>query len=247
MPQATVLKFPDPGPCPGAVESGPCANCGARSLSVCARVTNDTLRSLNDLTEVVTLKTGETLVREGDAAGQVYNITSGSVRVYKLMADGRRQIIGFLFPGDFLGLGSGDEYAFSAEALEPVTSCRFSRRAYLDLANQHPDLEGALLERSTTELAAAQDHMLLLGRKTAMERVSSFLIDLSRRNARRGDDPAIVRLPMTRGEAADFLGLTLETVSRTLSALKNRRVIRQSASDAYEILDADALGVLCGD
>jgi len=232
-------------PCAGP-GAGRCANCGARALSVCAQVSDAGLSRMEALSEEVELRPGEILAREGDAAAHVFNITGGAVRVYKLMADGRRQIIGFLFAGDFLGLTSDKDYAFSAEALEPVTACRFNRKGYMGVVEQFPELESALLSRFTSDLSAAQAHMLLLGRKTARERVASFLRDLSARAARRGADADSVHLVMTRGEIADYLGLTLETVSRTLSALKSKGAIRQTDSRTYTILARRQLEAMSG-
>ncbi len=244
MPGAAKLKIvPERAECP---TEGPCAHCGARALSVCAQVSDAGLTRMSELSDEVELATGQVIVREGDPADYVFNITSGAVRVYKLMADGRRQIIGFLFAGDFLGLTIHKDYGFTAEALEPTTACQFTRKAYLGVAEQFPELEGALLGRFTSDLNAAQAHMLLLGRKTARERVATFLVDLSDKAARRGEDPNVVHLSMTRGEIADYLGLTLETVSRTLSALKAKAVIRQTETKAYAILSRRQLEAMAG-
>ena len=155
-----------------------CDTCGARALSVCGSVDDADLGRLDAMAEHATFAAGNVLIREGDPAVHVFNITSGSVRVYKLLADGRRQITGFLFTGDFLGLATGDTYVFSAEAVEPATACRFRKTEYRALIRDCPTLETTLLERANHELAAAQNQMLLLGRKTALERIASFLLDL---------------------------------------------------------------------
>ncbi|AQR61908.1 cyclic nucleotide-binding protein [Brevundimonas sp. LM2] len=215
-----------PAGCADRRPSNACDACGARPLSVCASIDPADLTRLDSLAEHVVLKAGATLTRAEDPALHVFNITSGSVRVYKLLADGRRQIVGFLFTGDFLGLATGDAYVFSAEAIEPVTACRFRKSDYRTLIRETPALETALLDRANHELAAAQNQMLLLGRKTALERVATFLIDLpSHDPARRGPE-GVVHLPMTRAEIADYLGLTIETVSRILTRLKTQGVIR---------------------
>ncbi len=226
---AVALKLPD---CPPVDGIDPCSRCGARSVSVCGSLAGPGLRQLAALADVQTVGANEPLVREGDSASHLFNITSGSVRVYKLMADGRRQIVGFLYTGDFLGLATGDSYAFSAEALEPVTACRFRKTEYRRLLQDQPMLESALLERASHELAAAQDQMLLLGRKTALERFASFLLDTAKRQ-RRTD---IVHLSMTRAEIADYLGLTTETVSRVTSKLKTSGVIRLVALNEIALL-----------
>lgn len=215
-----------PAGCAERRRSNACDACGARALSVCASIADDDLSRLDALADHVALKTGDTLIRADDPARHVYNITSGSIRVYKLLPDGRRQITGFLFAGDFLGLATGDAYAFSAEAMEPATACRFRKAEYRTLIQETPALETALLTRAHHELAAAQNQILLLGRKTALERVATFLLDLPTHDPARPNPAGLIHLPMTRGEIADYLGLTIETVSRTLTRLKTQGVIR---------------------
>ena len=128
-----------------------------------------------------------------------------------------------MVPGDFLGLAFGRLYLYSAEAVTPVTLCSFRRAQFLDFLDECPALEKEVLLRTSTELAAAQEQMLLLGRKSATERVASFILSMARR--RRLDDGAPVELPMSRVDIADYLGLTVETVSRTISTLRRRALI----------------------
>ncbi len=218
-----------------------CAVCGARALSVCGSIGDADLGRLDALAEHLTLAAGEVLTREGDPAGHVFNITSGSIRVYKLLADGRRQITGFLFAGDFLGLATGDTYVFSAEAIEPATACRFRKSDYRALIRECPTLETGLLERANHELAAAQNQMLLLGRKTAQERIASFLIDLPTHDPSRQRPAGHVWLPMTRSEIADYLGLTIETVSRVFTRLKTAGVIKLLSPSELRIEQPRAL------
>lgn len=224
----------------------PCSLCAARHLSVCNVLAEDGLRRLSALSDSETFSTGEILVREGDPATSLFNITAGSVRVYKLLPDGRRQIVGFLFPGDFLGLATGDRYAFSAEALTGGSACRFQKKAYRKLLVEQPDLEAALLDRASHELQAAHNQMLLLGRKTAVERLASFLADLAARDRRAGGGGRIIHLPMTRAEIADYLGLTTETVSRVTSRLKTRGVIRLLSLHSLSIERPAELAELAG-
>ncbi len=212
--------------CAGAESVEVCAGCSARRLSVCGVLEQEGLRRLNDAADHMSFSAGEVLVREGDPATHLFNITVGDVRVHKLLSDGRRQIVGFLSPGDFLGLATGDQYAFSAEALTAGSACRFRKTDYRKILREMPDLEHALLDRAAHELKAAHDQMLLLGRKTAMERLASFLMNLSDRARRAGGEGRLIELPMTRAEIADYLGLTTETVSRNTTRLKTRGVIR---------------------
>jgi CRP/FNR family transcriptional regulator len=218
-----------------------CDRCGAREFSVCGELDDADLGRLDALAEHITLEAGQALIREGDCADSVFNITSGSVRVYKLLADGRRQITGFLFAGDFLGLATGETFVFSAEAIEPSTACRFRRSAYRDLIRETPSLEAALLERANHELAAARNQMLLLGRKTALERIATFLLELPSHDPARVAPVGEVHLPMTRSEIADYLGLTIETVSRVLTRLKTRGVIRLTSMTILTIEQPDVL------
>lgn len=202
-----------------------CSSCGARAFSVCGSLGPEDLKQLDAIAERVSLRAGEPLAREGDPVTNVYNVTAGSVRIYKLLRDGRRQIIGFLFAGDFVGLTGGETHAFSAEAIEDTTLCRFRRSEYHALSRQRPALERALLERAMHDLDVAQNQMLLLGRKTAQERVASFLMDLPTRDPIRPSVDHMVHLPMTRSEIADYLGLTIETVSRELTKLKKSGLV----------------------
>ena len=232
--------------CPNEGRSNPCTMCSARQLSVCGVLADEGLQRLSGISENQTFQVGEILVREGDPATNLFNITSGSVRVYKLLPDGRRQIVGFLFAGDFLGLATGDRYAFSAEALSPGSACRFHKKAYRKMLVELPDLETALLDRASHELQAAHNQMLLLGRKTAVERLASFLMDLSHRDRRAGGEGRIIQLPMTRAEIADYLGLTTETVSRVTSRLKVRGVIRLLTLHSLSIEKPAELATLAG-
>tara|TARA_R110002167_G_scaffold7394_20_gene35078 strand:+ start:761 stop:1498 length:738 start_codon:yes stop_codon:yes gene_type:complete len=230
-----------PTDCSKRRSSNACDTCGARALSVCGSVEDLDLGRLDSMAEHMSFDAGAVMIREGDPARHVFNITSGSVRVYKLLADGRRQITGFLFTGDFLGLATGDTYVFSAEAVEPATACRFRKSEYRALIRDCPTLESTLFDRANHELAAAQNQMLLLGRKTALERIASFLLDLPSHDPARVVAPGHVHLPMTRAEIADYLGLTIETVSRVLTRLKTQGVIRLISLSELRVEQPDVL------
>jgi CRP/FNR family transcriptional regulator len=187
---------------------------------------------------------GDTLFAEGEAADSLYNITSGTLMVYRLLPDGRRQVTGFLFPGDFVGLGSEALYRYTAEAITPATLCRFRRRELQEALERFPAMEKRLFGMASHELAAAQDQMVLLGRKTAQEKVASFLLMLSQRAERRGQKPNPIAVPMSRAQIGDYLGLTIETVSRVFSKLKSSGVIKPLIGDRVEILDRDRLAAM---
>lgn len=230
--------------CAGRSRDRGCDTCGARVFSVCNSLAAADLHRLEALAETVDLASDDVLIREGDPAGHVFNITSGSVRVYKLLPDGRRQIVGFLFAGDFIGLATGDAYVFTVEAIEPATACRFRKAEYRTLVRERPALEAALLDRASHELAAAQNQMLLLGRKTAQERLASFLLDLAPQDRLRPAPEGHVRLPMTRSEIADYLGLTIETVSRVLTKLKSQGIIRQLSLTELKVERPETLRII---
>lgn len=222
----------------------PCAACDIRDLSFCAALSEDELVQLRAITTDVRVDAHKTIVSEADPAVHVFNVTSGAVKLYKLLIDGRRQITGFLFPGDFLGVALNDIYAYSAEAVSAVTLCRYDRAKLEKMLDQFPALERRLLGITANELIVAQDQMLLLGRKTAQERVVTFLLNLSRRAQNRGQAGDLVPLPMTRADIADYLGLTVETVSRTFSRLRKINAISLEGADKVRFGDRDLLATL---
>lgn len=218
-----------------------CEACPARVLSICAAMRTEDLGRLAVMRNSHRVEAGETFVSEGETATHFFNITEGSVKVYKLMADGRRQITGFLFAGDLLGLAVNDTYTYSAEALTPVTVCRFPRRQLERLLDEFPKMEKRLLAIASNELAAAQEQMMLLGRKTAHERIASFLLMLARREERFGRSGDALRLTMTRTDIADYLGLTTETASRAFTSFKKRGWIELESGNNVALSDRDAL------
>lgn len=219
----------------------PCAGCEVRNIAVCGILSCDDLSSFKGLGWTLKLSRGQALFHEGDPATRVFTLTKGTLKLYKLLADGRRHVTGFMFPGDFLGISVDDEHAFSAESLEEAQLCWFPRNRFDDFVEDHSSMERELYRMAAHELAAAQRQMLLLGRKTATERLASFLISLAHHGEATGSEPAIVRLPMSRSDIADYLGLTKETVSRVLSAFRRDRLIRLRAIDEIEIAHADRL------
>ena len=227
--------FPSLQPC------SPCAACPVRSLAICAGLSTDQLPELEKIVTHSVVKPGAKIFNEGENAAYRYILTAGCVRIYKLLGDGRRQIIGFLFPGDFLGLAIGDEYAYGAEAVAESRLCRFPRRELEHLFSSYPKMEKHLLDAASHELAIAQEQMVLLGRKRAEEKVVTMLLTLSTRARRRGEAEDPVYLPMTRGDLGDYLGLTMETVSRTITDLKTAGLIAQEERHYVRLLDPQRL------
>lgn len=218
-----------------------CESCTARSLSICSAMEAEDLGRLAAARTHQHVSAGETFLNEGDAATHFFNLIEGAVKVFKLLPDGRRQITGFLFAGDLLGLAFNESYSYSAEAITPVKLCRFPRRQLERLLDEFPRMEKRLLAMASNELAAAQEQMMLLGRKTAHERIASFLLSLARREERAGRVCEMLHLPMTRTDIADYLGLTTETASRVFTSLKKRGAIELEGAGSVRLADRAAL------
>jgi len=220
-----------------SVVCGPQSGCvGGKVRGVFGALDASELGLLEAIAEDVHYGEKQTIVLQGAAADAIYNVTQGIVCLYKLLPDGRRQIIGFRLPGDFMGLALPDQYPFSADAVEPVSACRFARSAFASLVDSKPHFLHQLHEAATHELSLAQDHMVLLGRRTADEKVAAFLIGLRERWRQLGGSPVTIPLPMTRQDIADYLGLTLETVSRTISKFAHDKMLL-IVPDGVRLLD----------
>jgi CRP/FNR family transcriptional regulator, nitrogen fixation regulation protein len=178
---------------------------------------------------------------EGEPADYLYKVVSGTVRTYKVLADGRRQIGSFYLPGDIFGLESGDEHTFSAEAITDSKILVIKRSALNALAERDNDVARQLWSLTGRELHRVQDHILLLI-KTAQERVVGFLLEMAERRS----SGNAVELPMSRQDIADYLGLTIETVSRTLTSLENAAAIEVPTSRRIVLCNRLALSRLNG-
>jgi len=203
-----------------------CRNCDVeRGVAVCASLGHDEVRKLATVRAHAQLPANFTLFREGDTAAHVYSVSSGALKLYKMMPDGRRQITGFLFAGDMFGLAQDGAYVTTAETMIPSRVCRFAHGKLDRMLHEIPKLERRIFTMAVKDLIAAQDQMLLLGRKTAREKVATFLLGVARRQEKSGPSTSLVALPMSRADIADYLGLTIETVSRTFTQLKREGVI----------------------
>ncbi len=220
-----------------------CDDCKVRLFSVCGALEPAELDELDRLSQVKNFPAKTMLFDQGALAGSVFNVTEGIVRLYKSLPDGRRQIVGFALPGDFLGLALMDRYGVAAEAVTPVRVCRFSRAAFLTYVDGKPHLLRRLHEFAGHELSLAQDQMLLLGRRTADEKVAAFLLNLQARYGRIGAKSVNIPLPMSRQDIADYLGLTIETVSRTLTKLAREKTV-VVVPDGVRLLSTDRLDQL---
>ena len=214
----------------------PCEGCEVRDKAVCGVLDCADLATFKNLGRTVKLSPGQVLFHEGDPVTRVFTLTRGTLKLYNLLADGRRHVTGFVHPGGFLGISMDEEHVFSAEALDDAQLCWFPRSRFDGFVDKHSPMERELYRMAAHELASAHQQMVLLGRKTATERLASFLVVLAARGANR-----FVRLPMSRSDIADYLGLTKETVSRVLSAFRRDRLIRLQAIDEVEILERESL------
>src|SRR6478735_7375453 len=178
----------------------------------------------------------EFVFAEGDPTTHLFRVETGAIALYKILTDGRRQIVGFAYPGDLIGFGAQGEHVMNAQAINAT------RLRCLPIATLHhsaakdPTLGFKLYEALARELAATRDLMLTTGQRSATERVVSFLLAFSRRNDRNGQDPTTFELPMTRTDIGDFLGLTIETVSRTFTKLKVLQLIELPHSNQVRLL-----------
>jgi CRP/FNR family nitrogen fixation transcriptional regulator len=164
---------------------------------------------------------GAEIFGEAEPAEYIYQVIDGAVRSYKLLSDGRRQIGAFHLTGDIFGLENGGAHRFTAEAIVDTTVRLAKRVSLAHVAENDATVARDLLNMTATNLKHAEDHMLLLGRKTSLERVAAFLLEMDLRLTAAG----VMALPMSRRDIADYLGLTLETVSRALSGLEDKGIL----------------------
>lgn len=200
--------------------------------------------SINALFCIATRKSyqaRETVVWEGDAGRNLFEVVTGVVKLYKLTPDGRRQVTGFVYPGQMLGLVHRDRHIYTAEAVTDTVLCLYPRAKLEQLADQTPGLARSLLNLANNDLIAAQEQMLLLGRKSATEKIATFLLNLSDDNGQRGEADDRIFLPMTRTDIGDYLGLTTETVSRVMNRLKDVGLIALRQHKYVHLLGVDRL------
>ncbi len=204
------------------------------------RTTPVTSRDGGDARRLRRCATGTSLFLEGDAATQVFEVVTGVLRLSRVLENGRRQVIAFGLPGDVVGFPKGDRHHTDCEVIataELVTH----RRAVLEAADSDPETHLRLLKAALREISAMQDHFMMLGRKSAMEKVASFLVVLAQRTGVPIGNYTTFHLPMSRTDIADFLGMTIETVCRTFSRLRRDGIIALETAQTVLIRDMDAL------
>jgi CRP/FNR family transcriptional regulator, anaerobic regulatory protein len=223
-----------------------------RDQAACGSLDEDQITKLAQIAHRRKIAAGQTIISDGEPVDFFASIISGAVKLTKTLPDGREQIVALLFAPDFFGRAYSKSNPYTAEAVTDVEICTFPKAAFDRVVSEHPALQQWLFRRSLDELDAARDWMLLLGLKSAEEKVASFLCMLSRRRLIAGcqhnntPDTSKFDLPLTRADMADYLGLTLETVSRQISQLKASNIIEIDSSRHVLVRDMARLESAAG-
>lgn len=204
------------------------------TVAVVSRSTPSGVRSVRRLAA------GAHVFREGDAASHIYEVQTGILRLTRVLENGRRQVIAFALPGDIVGFPNGDLHHTDCDALGPCEVI-LHRREALEHGDGDPETHRRLLVAALREISAMQDHFMMLARKSATEKVASFLMVLTERIGIRQGGSSTIELKMNRADIADFLGLTIETVSRTFTHLRKSGVISLHSAQSVVVPDADRL------
>lgn len=218
-----------------------CNNCQARNSKLCSVFDGESIAELFKIANPVKVKKGSYLLHEEDSTKYVYNLSSGVSAVERLASDGRRQIMAFIYPGDFIGVSAGPAYSISDRALTDMTACKWHIRDIQALYVKYPELEQRVHEIATRILAATMDQIFVLGRKNAIEKIAYFLLYIDKRQVKFDGHTDEFTLPMTRADIADYLGITIETVSRAFSFLKKKGLIELSQNWVVRLLDKEKL------
>lgn len=226
---------------PGAVAGLPCPACPARAGTLCAGLADADMPRLYALAAELHFAPGDLLLRQEQPADFVFSLRAGHATVFRLTADGRRQVLAFLFPGDFVGFTAEDSYHYGVAAIDPVLACRFERGALEALIAEFPPMDRKLRFTLVRAMDAAFELQFSLGRKDAVQKIASFLWYVSYRQRKLNLPDSPVHLPMRRADIADFMGLTTETVSRSLTVLRQSGAIRLSGVHEVVITDLERL------
>ncbi|HMO09068.1 MAG TPA: Crp/Fnr family transcriptional regulator [Paracoccaceae bacterium] len=228
-----------------------CGDCPIRHRAVCARCETDELEQLEQIKYYRSFQAGQTVVWSGDRMDFVASVVSGIATLSQTMEDGRRQMVGLLLPSDFVGRPGRERAAYDVTATTDLLMCCFRKKPFESMMVSTPHVAQRLLEMTLDELDAAREWMLLLGRKTAREKIASLLAILARRDAalalRKPGGRLVFDLPLTREQMADYLGLTLETVSRQITALRKDGVIDLEGTRHVKVASFDRLLEETGD
>jgi CRP/FNR family transcriptional regulator len=229
-----------------------CDTCVVRNRAICAALDDTEVEALNGIGRRKMLSAGEALIWEGDDSMLVANVIDGMLKLTNSTEDGREQIVGVVYPSDFIGRPFGATTNHSVTALTDAKVCLFARSDFDRFAHDHPALEHKLLKRTLDELDRTRSWMLLLARKSAEEKVATFLLDMSERLvdatcATPADGPlSEFELPFSRQQIGDILGVTIETVSRQMTRMKRDGILDLPTRRSVKILDRRALEEMAG-
>lgn len=226
------------------VEVGTCAKCGSRSVGLCAPLNAAALDEMAGDSHLRTLQRRSSIFDQGEPATSVFTLTTGIARLTRSLADGRHAVIGFRYAGDLVGYTPLAEYPHGADMLTEGTVCRMERGRLEGMFRKYPLLERRLIDLCHVELASTQEHLVALGRFRAEDRVAAFLISLAEAQERRGNPGPVFAMPATRGDVGDFLGLSVETVSRTISRFQRQGWIKLPGRAAVELTQRSKLMAL---
>lgn len=223
-----------------------CGTCAIRHSSLCGALSSEEIASMNDIAVRKRFEPGQSFLFQGDAQHSFANVTHGVAKLVRGASDGRSQIVGLLFASDFLGsalnTSQGEAATYSIEAISDMELCVFPKSKFETVMHEFPALELKLLNRTLTELNVAREWMVLLGRKTAEERVATFLLHVAEKMKNvscRGQTS--FELPLNRADIADYLGLTLETVSRRITQLRKENIIEVDGRKHVTFIDEGKL------
>ncbi|WP_458789817.1 transcriptional regulator FnrL [Yoonia sp. MH D7] len=226
-----------------------CDQCPIRHRALCATCSPDELSELNDTKYYRSFEAGQPIMWSGDRMGFVGSVVTGTATIERLMEDGRKQTMGLLLPSDFIGRPGRDTAIYDVTAVTDVVLCCFRREGFEQMVGKTPHLSQRMLEMALDELDSAREWMLLLGRKTAREKIATFLMMLVRRTGTKkniAEGEVQIVLPLTREAMSDYLGLTIETVSRQFSSLRKEGLIVLDGKRDVTIPDVDALKIETG-
>lgn len=215
----------------------PCSRCVARAATLCASLSDADMHRLYALASDRRFRPGDLMFHQEQPADHVFSLRSGYGTIFRLTADGKRQVLSFLFPGDFLGFTSEDRFHYAAAAISKVEACRFERASLEGLIREFPEMDRKLRFTLTRAMDASFELLFSLGRKDAVQKVASLIWYVGYRQRKSGLRENPVHLPMRRADIADFMGLTTETVSRAFTVLRQMGVIRLPDINDVEIID----------
>jgi CRP/FNR family transcriptional regulator, anaerobic regulatory protein len=224
-----------------------CDTCQVSREGICSALDSEARAQLLQMSRRKTVSAHHVIFRDGDEADHYFNIISGIVKLVKTLADGQQHIVGLIYPPGFMGQTLNTRHSYSAESATQAELCCYPRAPFDAFLKSHPELERQIFIMTVRELDICRDWTLLLGRKCSYERVAGFLLMMARRlpqTASAGVNSAHFELPFTRAEMADYLGLTLETVSRQFSLLKRERLIALPSSRDITIPDIRLLAAV---